>query len=311
MGVDVLGSSGEVPFQDRDVDAVKNEIVKFALTPELPRPDAKALRRLLVDTKKYTWSNCAATVAVALGLRVRADVAALDEAESSERVDVLGMQNILAMAAHRYQGGDYASTLSLLARLPSRGVPTEVFLQADLLRAETYMRLNRYAEAQGLVSRLRPSLRKNARWTHVLQCLGIENTIARDKGDYSTAVAIGREAVATAETHCPAMLGGARRKLARSLALEGDWQGALAEGEKSLTEARGQGQGPTIDEAKAFLAIGEANRHGFRQDEAIKAYAQSREIALSIGHADCLLWASRTLLIVASSSVRSIPPQRS
>jgi tetratricopeptide (TPR) repeat protein len=297
--IDVRGASGKTKFKSSDLDELRETILRMGMNLPKYLADADHLSRLLQTQLCYTWSSTATTLAKALELPLKAhtvgatglDREILSEHEEvSAGLDQAGISGALRLAEAFIGRGQYDSALATLENLDNQQVPLSLRLEVLLLKGESLLRLNRYSEAQELVNSVRQLVPDLPDGCQKIRAESILNTIHRDQGDYDLAVEIGRSLVRMAESSCPAEIASTKRKLARALALQGNWQEAREEAMESLTLAKAEGN--ALGRAKALLAIGEACRHGLNQVEAIQAYTDSRNLAGKAGHVDCYLWAA-------------------
>jgi len=292
--LDVRGSStNKQRFNAKDLKELTETILRIGTNLHRYLADADHLSRLLRTKEGFTWSSTATTFANALELPTATTTVGstdVDRGILRERIDIAEVldQNATASALRLadafIQRGQYDHALTTLDDLEDAGIHHS----ADLLflKGEALLRLNRYDEAESVVTSLRSSEFALDPCQQV-QTDSILNTIYRDRGEYERAVEIGRALVQVSESGCPSAISSSGRKLARALALLGEWQEALVQAQESLRTAV-----DPIGRAKALLAIGEAHRHGRNQGEALKNYTESRNLAGILGHVDCYLWAA-------------------
>jgi tetratricopeptide (TPR) repeat protein len=298
--IDVRGSSGSTKFTKEDLQDLCDIILKIG--SNLPKyiADADQLSRLLRTQQCYTWTATASSLAHALKLPVKTitlgptglDRKILHEnIEIGKGLDYAETLGALRLAEAFIQRGEYDNALTTLDDVGNQSELSQS-LKVDilLLKGETLLRLNRYPEAERIVAGLSGTLAETEDVCKKFRAESILNTIYRDQGAYDKAVEVGRTLVVMTESGCPTEIAGAKRKLARALALQGAWQEALKEATESLLLARADRD--VLGEAKALLATGEAHRHGLNQVEAIKAYTNSRYLSGKAGHVDCYLWAA-------------------
>lgn len=297
--LDVRGSSGKTKFNEDDLDDLRQTILQIGMNLKKHLADADHLSRLLRTQQCYTWSFTATTMARALELPVKLSTVGatgLDRGILTEQLEVgegLGQGEIaraLRLAEAFVERGQYDNALGTIEDVSRTASIPSLRLNLLLIKSETLLRLNRYEEAQQIVEELKQSSPPLEDGCEKIRAESILNTIYRDRGLYEDAVNIGRNLLRMAETNCPREISSAKRKLARALALRGDWEEALKEATESLLLAKADRN--AIGEAKALLAVGESYRHGLNQVEAIRAYTASRNLAGKAGHVDCYLWAA-------------------
>jgi tetratricopeptide (TPR) repeat protein len=297
--LDVRGSSSMYKFTRSDLDELRQTILRIGMNLGKCLANADKLSRLLRTQQCYTWSATAMTLARALELPVKLSTVGptgLDRGILEEHVNigeglhqsrVSGAYRLAEALVERGQYDNALATLDDVSRVPSSAA---LRLNVSLLKGEALLRLNRYSEAQRLVHDLFEGPDPLVDGCERIRAESILNTIYRDQGSYERAIDVGRHIVEMAESSCPREIAGAKRRLARALALKGMWQEALKEATESLLLAKADRN--ALGEAKALLAVGEAYRHGFNQVEAIRAYTDSRNLAGKVGHVDCYLWAA-------------------
>lgn len=299
--VTVNGSfDSNTPFRQEDLAAASDAILDVSASLERAIQDADYLRRLLLE-KGFTWIRMAREFLSDAGVPdvVRPAQSPQSGAETgayigfAEGLDHARREQRLHIARTFYHTGYYRralaevdSTLQLCERQKSAAD------ECHLLRAEILLRLNRHSEAKLLALRLYKQNRTRGDWRAAIKAQGIVNTVQRALGQYSEAVRSARRNTDAAKEHSENQLGSTLRDLARSLALRGSGDGpGDAEGVEVAKESL-ELAGTALDRAKALLALGEALRHTGAYDESLSIYAESVRWSTTVGHYDCLLWAS-------------------
>lgn len=296
--IDVRGRSSDAePFSSDDLVELRNTIISIAT--ELPEHvrDAATLSGFLREQLCFTWARTAADVAAVLGLPAdsperRSGAEPLvpsDERILRVAVDEAEANDAVRLASTFVELGRYDDALEAVREVEPDRASSSLKLRVLLLRATCALRLNRYYDAEQLAEAASKTGRELNEWCAAIEAEGVRNTIRRDTGYYDEAVAIGRALVTMANDNCPDAAAGAHRKLARALALRGDWQDGLRHATIALALDRAKRN--AVGEAKALLAMGEAHRFALNLTDAIVAYTQSRDLAAREGHIDCYLWA--------------------
>lgn len=301
FAVDVRGRQDGKPNKN-DVEAAKSAILSVA--SDIPRAldNAKKLRNLLWLQQGYTWDHTAQVLAEALDLPFSQSILdgrpwtgsiVIPPADVIEGLDIAAAQRTLRSAESYYTVGEYDEALRVLASLKrdTKGFrDLSIVLDAALLEAETFLRLNKYNEVRRLVRKVAAETSIRDDWARYIRARSVENTMFRDLGKYDEAVKLAQDLLSLAEEYKLVIdVEKAHRLLARSLALAGECDAAVAHGHKALRAAQQRQDGD--DEAKAALALGEGYRHGLDQRNAIPWYAHSRDLAGRAGNVDCFLWA--------------------
>jgi glycosyltransferase involved in cell wall biosynthesis len=298
--IDVRGSGDGAPNEE-DIETVQRAILAVAADIPKARANAKSLRKMLRFECGFTWNRTARETANALGLPVTTTI--LDFVSSGtpsdkarpgsvqDSVEIATAQRVLTLADSHYQVGQYSEALEVIESLKRyeclRRAP-EVALDAVIMEAQIYMRLNRYQPAIALVRKVAQEAHDRSDWLRYVRACAVENTIMRDQGSYTAAVNLARGLLVHAEQECPSEIESVLRLLARSLALKGLSDEAVIHATQALAMAQSRKNG--VDEAKAALALGEAYRHGRNDDLAKTAYTRAGDLSGMAGHVDCLLW---------------------
>ncbi len=301
--VDIRGSYGidnTENYQREDVASVRDAIIEVA--SQLPKKlrDADNLRRLLHFQQGYTWESTTLNFARALGLDcepVRVGIETGLSRDIEERVELMvskfdyqSFDAGLDAARNLLRTGRYDSALGELDDLNPEAAPEALAAEYNLLRSEVLLRLNEYPDAERYAQMAAAYFAGAAVWSGKIRADGVINTIFRDRGNYEAAIKVGDQMLALARKSSPRDVGSVQRKLARSLALDGQWASALRAAEEALLLAQ-QNQS-VVDQAKAHLAVAEAHRHGFLQPKAIEAYRLAIDRASIVGDWDCYLWSA-------------------
>jgi tetratricopeptide (TPR) repeat protein len=297
--VTIRASYGKSAYKEEDLEEVAQCIVRTAGQLENRLEDARSLRRLLTEQVGYTWPAAIRSILSKLGVdvppdkagasaRSEADGDALEFVETS--VDLNHINALIDVAGSLLRTGYYERSLTELGSVDVSAVPLNLRAKYMLVRAEALLRLNHHDEASNQARRALKLPEKHLNWDCRVAARGIVNTVHRALGQYEDAVQTARELVADVSEFAPEHLGRAKRDLARSLALVGEWKPAVEAAESAIELARAEQS--ILNQAKSFLALGEAHRHGFAQRGAIEAYETAVRYSARAGHNDCLLWSA-------------------
>jgi glycosyltransferase involved in cell wall biosynthesis len=299
--VDIRGSYGfdnQENFHEEDINAVCKAILDVA--SDLPKrlKGADFLRRVLKQ-QGHTWEKMAQHFAKALKLKLDLEEEAIIPKLNEE------VKKSFGHLITTFNSANFRATLEVVKTLLSIGryysaqqelhdIEGDQASESDvaefrLLKGQTLLRLNEYDEAAQMAQAAKEYFVHVGSVNKVIQAESILNTMWRDRGEYSKAIESARTMVNTAkEKGIPNDIGSAKRKLARSFALDGQWTEAEREAKEALVIA--QKYGNRRDQATSYLALGEAYRHGFFQEVAVQNYRASLDIAADLGDWDCYLW---------------------
>ncbi len=214
--------------------------------------------------------------------------AAVGAAERIGRVDSIAKAR-LGLSEILLHTGSYARALEELDDLPDSA-------QVLLLRARALVRLNRYPEAEEVLSNFRIKEDADPDLSNLL-AEKERNTILRDLGRYQEAEAQAEELVALARglPNLPReTLATCLRASARSLALAGNTDRSLSLAQEAFR--LGEDLGSSRDIGSALLARAEALRHGGRYSDAADAYNDSLRIGIETLNRDLELWSALGLV---------------
>lgn len=319
LPVDVKGSFGKNSFKSEDLDNVVKHIIKVATNIEKHINDAKSLQRLLTDQNNYTWENTVNEFLSLLEIKDKRDnvanvldssTASLLDSKSKSvarqenkliSIDLSGKIQIdrlikkFQLSKSFYRSGQYKKALNEISFLEAGVIADDLTADISLLLSEILLRLNKYKEMTLLTRKIRtyftgkedyPNITED--WPRIIKIYGIVNTMQRDIGLYSEAIQTAREMFAESQRYYPKIQHSAMRSLSRSLALGGHWEEAVDFACRASEIAVSREDVPS--QAKSYLALGEAHRHGFAQKLARQAYYKAIKLSLETANYDCLLW---------------------
>jgi glycosyltransferase involved in cell wall biosynthesis len=298
VDVDIKAHFDPSPNGD-DVDTVKNAILRISSDLSKAIANAKSLRNLLRFQHYFTWENTAREVAQALDLKT--EFTMLDaqvprtERETAEvgGINTAGAVRLIGIAENFCENGKYRDALSTLEDLKGNfgaNVPPSVALDATIIESTVLLRINEYQKALLFINRAARESAERRDWRRYIRARSVEIYVLLDLGKYDQAKILADDLLTVAEREDNFASEGIKRKLARALALSGHWD----LGVKHATEALGLAKTRNDVDAigKAAFAIGEANRLGLNQHEAIDGYEIARDSAARTGNVDCYLWAT-------------------
>lgn len=298
-----IKARGDGQPNEEDIEETKRAILEIASDIPKAQANAKSLRKMLRFQYNFTWDQTAQDFAKALGIPTTTtlldrssifDARVLTEStDVTEGFEIAAAHRLLRLAEGYHFSGEYLPALKVLDGLKTNNRSlriSSIAMDATLIEAEVYLRLNKYPKARTLLEKVASEAAERSDWTRFIRAKSIENAILRDLGLYDLAVDLAKDLLQVAEReHVSGSIEKIHRTLARSFALSGRWDIAVTHGTIALESARTRHDGES--EAKAALALGEAYRHGLDQVSAIEWYTKSRDLAGQSGNVDCFLWA--------------------
>ena len=303
LGIDIHGRGDGQP-EEQDIENTKRAI--FQIASDLPKAlsDARSLRYLLRFQYKLTWDRTAQDMASALNLPISKTMldytspiqqsGSVGQGHTVSGLEIASALEAVRLAKNLYRCGEYAHAIEVIDSVKENAEIyriTEIAMDTTLVECEIRLRLNEYPRARALVDKVAAEAAEQSDWRRYIRARSVENTVLRDLGMYAEAVDLSEQLLRIAETQSLACeMDGIHRLAARSLALYGRSEDAVTHGMIPYNAASAK-HDPDA-QGKAALAIAEAYRHGLKQQEAIKWYAQAVETAQSVGNVDCYLWAA-------------------
>ncbi|GAB1370077.1 hypothetical protein MASR1M45_01350 [Candidatus Kapaibacterium sp.] len=239
--VEVKGSDKQ-NFNDEDLKTVSNKIIEISSNLSMHVSNAQSLRALL-RSYRYTWNHCAETIANELSLNI--SVSPVDSytgfnlINSSEDIlegfEVSKANKLLDSARSYFNVGSYSQAQDALNELVKHEAVKRYYtiaMDSTLLECEISLRQNDYRRCRLLFSSVINMALDKQDWVRYVKAKSIENVMYRDQGRYKEAIDIGKKLVDISIEHKleKSIIESCHRKLARSLALGGDWRIALEHG---------------------------------------------------------------------------------
>ena len=291
-----FGGKNSKKYTQQDVDTVRDAILAVGSFRVKKMADAQRLRNMLRQ-EGFTWSRTARSFATKLCVKVKEpapspsiDAAAVEFRPLLADADFEAANKYLSIAQEFYDLGRYKQAVEELDNVNMNSISEQKRLEIYLLRAELCLRLNQYEHCSAYVDKC-VQLAQDGYPSLVIRAEGVRNTLMRDNGRYDDAVRHAKAVLKQAQNFGDELLiGRAERRLARSLALVGLCEEAVKHATNALSIAQTHEKGR--DQGNAYLALGEAYRHGYQQNKAIENYLLAVKIAAKSANWDSFLWSS-------------------